>query len=176
MDAVLYLIDVAPQEAKNNLRELLNVMCKGLNEVRNHIHRIASDDQERSLTLALSQIAREFSIHTDTKICLDTQGSERAVSENVRLTFIRCLQESLTNAKKHGMASHIRLVLVYTEESITLSIADDGKGTGKLAEGFGLRAMGERVANVYGRLDIVSRESGTIIRCTIPTKSVVGTE
>jgi len=40
MDAVYYLIDTAPQEAKNNLRELPHVTRSGLDEVRRHIHQM----------------------------------------------------------------------------------------------------------------------------------------
>ncbi|RKN85114.1 sensor histidine kinase [Paenibacillus ginsengarvi] len=169
MDAVYYLIDVAPQEAKNNLRELLHVTRNGLDEVRRHIHRIAPEQEERPLKEVLSQIAREFALHTGTKFEAHTEGKEYAVSENVRLTLIRCLQESLTNANKHGKASAIRMKLTYSENFVEMKIADDGKGTGKLVEGFGLKAMSERMANLNGKLAVSSHsDCGTVIVCTIP--------
>ncbi|MNI54363.1 Sensor histidine kinase DesK [compost metagenome] len=171
MDAVYYLIDAAPQEAKNNLRELLHVTRNGLNEVRRHIHQIAPDHEERSLTLALSQVAGEFAIHTGTEVVVHTEGTEYFVSENVRLTMIRCLQESMTNAKKHGMASTVSIELTYTVQSVQIKIVDNGKGAGKLVEGFGLKAMSERVANLNGKLYVHSHaDNGTEIICTIPTK------
>lgn len=169
MDAVYYLIDVAPQEARNNLRELLHVTRNGLDEVRRHIHRIAPEQEERPLTVVLSQIAGEFALHTGTKFEAHTVGREYAVSENVRLTLIRCLQESLTNANKHGKASMIRMELAYSEDFVEMKIVDDGKGTGELVEGFGLKSMSERVANLNGTLAVSSHyDQGTVIVCTIP--------
>jgi len=169
MDAVYYLIDVAPQEAKNNLRELLHVTRNGLDEVRRHIHQIAPEQEERSLSEALSQIARDFALYTGTKLESHTEGREYAVSENVRLTLIRCLQESLTNANKHGKASAISMKLAFSENFVEMKIADDGKGAGRLVEGFGLKAMSERVANLNGKLAVSSHsDHGTVIVCTIP--------
>lgn len=173
MDAVYYLIDVDPQEAKSNLRELLHITRNGLDEVRRHIHQIAPEQDERSLAAVLSQIADEFALHTGTDIAVHVSGTEYAVSENVRLTMIRCLQESLTNANKHGRASAIRIELAYREECVEVKIFDDGKGAGELVEGFGLRAMYERVANLNGTLAVTSHsDNGTVIACTIPTKKI----
>ncbi|WP_079911348.1 sensor histidine kinase [Paenibacillus sp. 32352] len=173
MDAVHYLIDVDPQEAKNSLQELLEVTRNGLDEVRRHIHQIAPEQEERTLTEALSQIADEFALHTGTEIAVHVEGTEYTVSENVRLTMIRCLQESLTNANKHGKASSIRIELAYSEECVEIKIADDGKGASELVEGFGLKAMYERAANLNGTLAVTSHsDHGTVIACTIPTKKI----
>lgn len=169
MDAVYYLIDQSPQEAKNNLRELLHVTRDGLDEVRQHIHQIASDKDKQSLAPTLEQIGSEFALHTGTQVDLDTVGAEYPVSEQVRLTFIRCLQESLTNAKKHGRASRVKIELAFEPEMIHLRIADNGTGAAALTMGFGLQTMTERMANLNGTLQISSSPSGgTVIECTVP--------
>lgn len=172
MDAVYYLIDNAPEEAKTNLRELLHVTRNGLDEVRRHIHQIAPDKEERSLSGGLAKIANEFALHTGTNVELKTAGKECPVSENIRLTMIRCLQESLTNAKKHGMASSIHIELSFQAGFIGMKIADNGSGSEQIVEGFGLRGMSERIANLGGTLEVTSSpEQGTVIACKIPVQS-----
>jgi signal transduction histidine kinase len=169
MDAVYYLIDVAPQEAKQNLRELLHITRNGLDEVRGYIHGIAPDREEQSLVLMLKQMSNEFAQHTGMKVLLEPVGAEYAVSEQVRLTLIRCLQESLTNAKRHGMASLVQSELVFRQDSIMLRIEDNGKGTDELTKGFGLGAMMQRVANLNGTLEWVSSSGkGMVIICVLP--------
>ncbi|KIL37334.1 hypothetical protein SD71_01210 [Cohnella kolymensis] len=100
MNAARILIDVSPEEAKKNLNELVEVTRNGLQEVRNHIHQIAPEKEERPLSIILSDIADEFALHTGTEVNMRVEGKETHVSENIRMALVRCLQESMTNAKK----------------------------------------------------------------------------
>ncbi|CAM3925968.1 sensor histidine kinase [Cohnella lubricantis] len=169
MDAVYYLIDADREEAKRSLRELLDVTRSGLDEVRRHIHQIAPEGEERSLTLVLSGIAREFASFTDTAVDYDAEGEEYPVPENVRTALVRCVQEALTNAKKHGFATAIRIRLTYHPDRLQLIVKDNGAGTNQLVEGFGLHAMGERISNAHGSLHVASSPGyGVTIECHIP--------
>ncbi|WP_175406476.1 sensor histidine kinase [Bacillus sp. FJAT-27264] len=177
MDATLYLIDVAPDQAKTNLRELLHLTRMGLDEVRQHIHDIApSKEDELPLSHVLEQMCTEFSRHTGMKISLHVEGQEMGASESIRLLFIRCLQESLTNAKRHGEASQAAIELVYEVDSFTLTITDNGTGSAPIVKGFGLTGMTQRAANLGGNLEIVSVPGkGTSVMCTIPIRLPVST-
>nr|AYQ74319.1 sensor histidine kinase [Cohnella candidum] len=173
MDAVYYLIDLSPEEAKKSLRELLQVTRGGLDEVRRHIHQIAPEKDEQSLAAALGQIGSEFALHTGTAVEFDVIGAEYAVSEQVRWAFIRCLQESLTNAKKHGAATRVGVELSFGRSSVKLRIADNGRGTSELVRGFGLQAMHDRMANLNGTLEVESNpDRGTIVVCEVPVVKV----
>lgn len=169
MDAVYYLIDLAPDEAKKSLRELLHVTRNGLNEVRKHIHEIADDHEQHSLLEHLSQIAGQFAAHSGTDIKIDTMGTAYPVSDRVRMTLVRCLQESLTNAKRHGNATAVRIALAYEPHQLGLAISDNGRGDANLTKGFGLTAMTDRLSGVNGSLAITSSpDGGTTVRCAIP--------
>lgn len=169
MDAVYCLIDSAPQEAKSNLRELLQLMRGGLDEVRRHIHAIAPEKEKSGLSAALREIGGEFALHTGMKVTVETEGAEYPVSEQVRLTLIRCLQESLTNAKKHGMAGEARIGLTFDSEGIVLTVQDDGEGADHPEKGFGLQSMTERLSNLNGTLDIsTSPGRGMRVCCAVP--------
>jgi signal transduction histidine kinase len=169
MDAVYLLIDLSPQEAKKNLKELLQVTRSGLDEVRRHIHAIADDRQPQTLVGHLTEVAGQFASHAGIDVNLDVRGEEYPVSERVRLTLIRCLQESLTNAKRHGNATAIRIALSFEGNRLVLVIADNGRGNANLVKGFGLTGMTERLSGVNGSLAIESSpEAGTTIRCTVP--------
>ncbi|MEF3302836.1 sensor histidine kinase [Paenibacillus sp. GYB003] len=170
MDAVSRLIDDKPGEAKASLSELLLATRSGLDEVRRHIHQIAPVGGERSLAVGLSRAADRFGAHTGIRVRFIIEGDEYDVSEQIRLTALRCVQEALTNAGKHGNASAVNIALAYSADSVRIRIADDGKGVDPLIEGFGLKAMSERIANLNGALTIDSHpENGTVIVCTLPT-------
>jgi len=169
MDAVAYLMETAPDKAKEKLQVLREVTRNGLEEVRRSIHEIAPKEDDLALSQQLSRLAGEFSLHTGTQVRIRTQGEERDVSGQIKLTFVRCLQESLTNAKRHGQASSIDVLLQFGDERITLRIEDDGIGTGQIEPGFGLNAMRERLAALQGTLETYSTPgAGTTIVCSVP--------
>lgn len=169
MNAARILIDVSPEEAKKNLNELVEVTRNGLQEVRNHIHQIAPEKEERPLSIILSDIADEFALHTGTQVNMRVEGKENHVSENIRMALVRCLQESMTNAIKHGAADTVEILLSFSQSALTLKVWNNGEIAEGLVQGFGLHAMSERMANVNGTLHVESDQaSGTTILCTVP--------
>ncbi|WJH35191.1 sensor histidine kinase [Paenibacillus sp. CC-CFT747] len=170
MDAVSYLLASAPDKAAAKLEVLRNVTRRGLEEVRKSIHQIAPPE-EGTLYEQLEKLAREFSAHTGTRIRIETVGVETDLPQTAVLTMVRCLQESLTNAKRHGEASSVEIVLAYQPAQLQLYVVDNGTGTGELVAGFGLGAMKERLASLNGSLDIRSQpDGGTTVVCTVPVR------
>jgi signal transduction histidine kinase len=94
-----------------------------------------------------------------------------ALPEHVEIAFYRIAQEALQNAVKHASASTVRLELRRTVDTVTLVVADDGRGwdasgvslsgNGRNRPGerggYGLRSMTERADLIGGRLSVVSR-------------------
>ncbi|MCL6456819.1 MAG: sensor histidine kinase [Gorillibacterium sp.] len=174
MDALRYQIDVAPEEAKESLRELLSVTRQGLDETRSAIHQMGIDDSG-SLNLSISRMAEEFARHTCTEVDVQQEAVEPSLglSQAARLALVRCLQESLTNAKRHGQATHVSVQIDSTQDRITLAIIDNGVGADPLVPGFGIRAMRERLAALQGSLQVTSRQGeggGTSVVCSVPLR------
>jgi signal transduction histidine kinase len=171
MDAVSYLIEASPQKAMERLDVLRNVTRKGLEEVRRSIHQMAPEGDDLLLSLQLAGLANEFALHTGTKVHLETRGTEYELPKQTKLTFIRCLQESLTNAKRHGSASTVHVVLHFHADRAELSIEDDGAGTDEFKAGFGMTSMQERISAIQGMLHVNSASGqGTTVKCSIPTR------
>jgi signal transduction histidine kinase len=168
MDAVSYLIESAPDKAKEKLDVLRDLMRNGLKEVRQNIHQIA-DENTSSLSIQMTLLANEFSHHTGTDIKLVVEGKEYEVSKPIRWALFRCLQESITNAKRHGQAMTIQVKLEYLARKIRLSVQDDGIGAAFIEYGFGLTTMKERLRSLNGDLKIQTHQGkGTMIICCLP--------
>jgi signal transduction histidine kinase len=83
---------------------------------------------------------------------------------------------------KHSKATHVTVTLRSEDGVLTMSVEDDGQGfdtRGTDAErGFGLGAMRERIRELHGRLEIVSRtprrrgRSGTRLEVRLPLGKV----
>ena len=100
-----------------------------------------------------------------------TNGELMELGERINITLYRIVQESLTNIAKHAGATRVALQLARQQESLTLSIEDNGCGmdTDNPGRGLGLIGMRERVEALSGSLSIQSSPGrGVIIHVRIP--------
>ncbi|WP_462409898.1 sensor histidine kinase [Neobacillus sp. Marseille-QA0830] len=173
LDAVSYLLETDVEKAKKKIEMLANVSRKGLDDIRKHIHQIAPEENEERLSFLLHQIAANFKENTDTDVQFHLHGKEMPISKNIKLVFIRCLQEALTNAKRHGSASKIMIDCLFTASDIVLTIENDGSPMEDSQPGFGLTAMKERIGELHGNLEITSgNDRGVKLTITVPIKGV----
>ncbi|USK70487.1 sensor histidine kinase [Peribacillus asahii] len=94
---------------------------------------------------------------------------EYVLQHSIRMTLLRCLQEGLTNAKRHGHATEVIVTLSFLEHEVELVIHDNGTGTDQVEYGFGLSSMKERLAALNGELQVDSnKKQGTMVKCQIP--------
>lgn len=171
IDAVMFLLDKDTAKAKDKLQVLRDLTHNGLEEVRKTIHQTAPADEKLPLSQQLSRLAGEFAVHTGTQIRFSTEGAETELPKQTRLTLIRCLQESLTNAKRHGRARIVDVTLAFRPKHVVLRVEDDGVGADSPTLGFGLTAMRERLAALQGNIDFqTSPGEGAVVHCSIPIR------
>ncbi len=91
-----------------------------------------------------------------TRFEISLAGDLTNLADDVQVSIYRIVQESLTNAVRHGEAAHVHVSLVREAAQLKLTITDDGRGrpAGASGGGFGLLGMEERVLALGGRLDI----------------------
>ncbi len=101
---------------------------------------------------------------------------ERRFDPKIEMALFRIVQELITNILKHAQASEIRISLQLNENTLILSIADNGigfKGTLEAMhqDGIGLRNISSRVKTMQGKLTIdSSKQKGTTVIAAIPIK------
>ncbi|MFD9734481.1 sensor histidine kinase [Umezawaea sp. NPDC059074] len=94
-------------------------------------------------------------------------GEPAALPTSVEVVLLRAAQEAFHNVRKHAGADAVEVELAFEEETVRLSVGDDGRGLGGSPEGFGLRGMRARVEQVGGTLDVAS-EQGTTLTVRVP--------
>jgi signal transduction histidine kinase len=114
--------------------------------------------------LALADRVRRAGLDVECQIELAHERglvSERLVDE-LEVGVYRILQEALTNAVKHGAATHARMQVVERDDRVSVLVRDDGTGFDPLARtaGFGLMGMQERSNLLGGRLSVDSSPGG----------------
>lgn len=83
--------------------------------------------------------------------------------------ILRCIQEAVTNAVRHGAARNIWIVGKKNESELDLTVRDDGSGGLDYELGNGLRGMNERLRAVGGHLKIMpSKSEGWTLKMRFP--------
>jgi PAS domain S-box-containing protein len=84
----------------------------------------------------------------------------------------RIAQEAVSNALRHGQATHVVITLATANGQGSLIIEDDGSGLPKVAQsptGMGLHIMNYRASMIGGSLKVQNRDSrGTAVSCIFP--------
>ncbi len=145
----------------DSVRGLQDVI-EGIQEIARGIH--PAIVSRGGLGPAVRALARRSSVPVD----LDVQG-DRRLSEPVEVAAYYVVSEALTNVAKHADASFVSLSLKIDEESLGLTIADDGRGGADPGAGTGLLGLSDRIEVLGGTLDVSSPVgAGTTLRVAIP--------
>jgi len=173
------IMDVDLIRAKLELEIINNTIRYTINDMRNIIHNLrpmAFDDF--GLDITLERVVGQIKSNTDIQIHVDVVGQKKALSSVVSLTLVRIMQEACNNSIKHSGAENVYITFSYEDESVLLSIRDDGKGFDikniennkeNQNKGFGVSIMKERAMLLSGDLKITSgKNKGTLIVVTVP--------
>lgn len=170
LDACLTLIDISPEETRKQLQMLARVSREGVKEVRRSVNELRPDSLERlSLEMAIREMINDMSQISNVDIYFETYECDLRFDEDEENTIYRVIQESITNAVRHGQAHKICITLKRENAVLFLEIKDDGKGCDNITAGFGTRHMRERIEMLGGHIEFEGKD-GFIVRAKIPIR------
>ena len=164
--------DGDPALAAAALRRVADSVRDSLDEVRRIARELRPEAlDDLGLVNALIALCTRIGTQGSLRVRRDLQGKLPTLSPNVELVVYRIAQEALTNALRHSDARLATVSLKADAETLSLRVADDGRGMPAQLPGdtAGIVGMRERALLVGGRLSIESRPGrGTEVRLTIP--------
>jgi PAS domain S-box-containing protein len=145
-------------------RSGMQQLSKKLADIGVHVshlsHKLHSSELEYlGLAVAITKLCREFSEEFPIKISCACRNIPKDLNNEIGLTFLRIVQESLHNIAKHSRAKSVQVEVVGTAEELSLSVQDDGTGFHshqKTSAGMGLISMKERMYLIGGEFTIDS--------------------
>jgi PAS domain S-box-containing protein len=155
----------------NNIITLLDGSDESIRKILNELrHGILEDN---GLLEALEWQGNQFTEITGIPIKFITRETAIEVQEQIADCIFRVYQEALTNIMRHAGASKVLSSLILDDDSIILTVEDDGKGFDSQTSGktrsFGLLGMQERVHSLNGRFMVNSdKDNGTKIYVALP--------
>jgi PAS domain S-box-containing protein len=162
---------------KNRMQEFSDKLADIGVHVGRLSHQLHSSELEYlGLTVAITKLCREFSEESPMKITCTCSNIPSELANDIALTVLRIIQESLHNVAKHSGAKTVQVEVTGGNAEVGLIVRDDGTGfdiqKSQTAAGLGLISMRERVSLVGGEFAIDSTPSvGTSIRARIPLAS-----
>lgn len=174
--AALSKVAIAPETAKERLRELKRQAEYCLREARQSVWDIRSADAGVvDLATALRESGEQLCVGKNIRFALVIEGDQKSIAPAVRQQLVRIGREAIANAVQHAQANRIEVRLLFGKEALHLKISDDGSGfdllnnTPKAAGHFGLSTMRERADQIHARIQISSTVGeGTCVLVTIP--------
>jgi signal transduction histidine kinase/streptogramin lyase len=178
LEALISEFDGAPQRSVEALRDLRRRMTSCIREARDSIEHLRSQVNEReTLETSLKRLAKTV-LPRDCVWTVNVIGEQQACAPVVAEQLLRVAQEAMTNAVRHGRAKSVAIELEYHEDSVRLSVADDGSGfdlqdpISALPGHWGIATMRERMGIVGGSFKLTSLPGqGTCLETVVPLQA-----
>ena len=171
-----------PESLRPALGRIYETVGGALHEMRELIgHLRPAQFEDRNLADILQDAITAFVARTECEVSSEFMGDFpiNGVSITQRITLYRILQETLSNAQRHGQAAQIHIRVVEDERGVTMEVRDDGAGfdpeavqrrrPGQPLARFGLYGMRDRAQILGGSFDALSTPGeGATIRVFLP--------
>jgi signal transduction histidine kinase len=139
---------------------------------------------EKGLIAVVDQYLEEFGLQYGLKtqlILKETEDICFTTSQEIQL--LRIIQEALSNVRKHAQASQVRIQFAKIDQTVEITIVDDGPGFDPATvehatrQAFGLVIMRERAESLNGVFRLETQPgAGTTIMVRIPLKKDEGSD
>jgi len=172
LEAIKIKLGKEREDIKVSLNHALKNTRTGLSETRRALKDLrAKQLEDLGLNLAIRNLANEATSRAGLEIDLILNESLPELSPDVEQGVYRIVQEALENIIKHANAKQITLELSEDDDTLTLTILDDGIGITEvtaIGNGLGLKGMQERAERLGGHLEVSSHPSiGTAVQLTM---------
>lgn len=192
VDTCLAIMDSNPKAAKSQLEVISGVAKTGIADIRRSVRKLQSDvSSELTLEQNIVDMIEKTQKATGIKILFDNSVDLKFESDENNAIF-RVIQESVTNAIRHGKATEIKIKIFKDNpeidlqgnflkhesyngydagENLNILIQDNGVGCKELVSGFGTTHMKERIDMLKGSINFTTEENkGFTVKAVIPLR------
>lgn len=145
--------------------QLREFAVKGLQEVRTVVHDLKPEQlTKQQLNVALEEFIYETKQHSGVEFVFRQNKPTIQLSKEQELTIFRGVQEATTNAIRHGKATKITLLMMYSANELIVTIMDNGVGSSDISLEGGLKALEERLHELQAQLELKNTEQGFTVQ------------
>ena len=165
LGAISKLSEVISPQVSQMSAQLREFAVKGLQEVRTVVHDLKPEQlTKQQLNVALEEFIYETKQHSGVEFVFRQNKPTIQLTKEQELTIFRGVQEATTNAIRHGKATKITLLMMYSANELIVTIMDNGVGSSAISLEGGLKALEERLHEQQAQLEIKNTEQGFTVQ------------
>lgn len=174
-ESTLDLLETEGGNVSKILKKIILQAKDAVRDTRQALRELRAVEElpHRGIT-AISNLIKVFQEASGVQVDADFGNVPWEFGEKIDTCVYRMVQEGLSNAFRHGKATHItvRLWIFDTSDSseLIVRIHDNGQGSPEIKNGIGLQGMEERVKKHHGRLQAQNVPDGFEVTAWIPLK------
>jgi PAS domain S-box-containing protein len=164
--------ETSMEKMRKSFSTIAQLSQEGIAEIRSFMSGLEKDTDWENLVAELrNQGTNMVAPHNLTlKIGTSLENAQGKPSSLLWINVIKIYKEAITNIIKHAHAKTVMVNLAIDENSLTLSIQDDGSGLNANGRrGRGLVNMRSRAEAIGGKVSITS-DTGTCVCLVVPLK------
>lgn len=158
-------------EERHVIESLIQSMGEIYEDVRFISHNLVPKDIESKNLVELStQLVDNLNQNQKIHFSTSSSGTPQILSNPLKFQIYGVIMELVNNIIKHSGCKNASIGIRYLNESIDISVKDDGMGFDSTIEhrGAGLKNVRARVDSVQGKMNINTNEQGTELEIHIP--------
>ncbi len=167
-----------PAQTEEQLREIARSTLSAMNDVHTISHDLRPVHLEQfGLTDTLTNLCDQVQESSGIQWATHVDRIDGIIPREKEIHFYRIVQEGINNIMKHSSATQASIMIRRSDEEMTASLWDNGKGFDPLGAsgtaGMGLEGIQERTKNLGGTCEIKSHPGeGTTVRVIIPVRKI----
>ncbi len=143
------------RELSEYLNQAKELAAGGIRQLRWSINQMRRGLSLGLVTQGIRQLADSVK---EMNIEVEIQGEDGENYSHLSPIVYRCVREAITNSLKYARASHMDIIVKFSDAGISLYMFDDGQGCASINEDHGLSGIRERVNEAGGQVRFMSAE------------------
>lgn len=172
LEAAKALAGVDPDRLRRTLDSAIGQAQEGMRETRRSLHLLRRPEIRGPEGLpAIQRMVNTYESATSTRVDVEYGNVPLSGGEEIDRFLYHFVQEGLTNSFRHGKATMIKIRFWREEDSILVTIRDNGLGATDITEGIGMMGMRERLGMLGGTLEVRNAVDGFEVKANVPIRS-----
>lgn len=158
------------QVVMNMSSSLKSFTKESLDTVRSAVKDLKPDEYKNiDILIMIDNLFNQHKKMTGVEVIYSFSQNRWKLDEEQSTTIYRAIQEFIGNSNKYSKATKLYVTFIYNDDSLTITLKDNGVGTENIKLGFGLSNMRERIQELGGEMNVISKiNDGFTINITIP--------
>jgi signal transduction histidine kinase len=167
--AARLLADKDPEASRAALATIESLARDTLTEIDGLVRALREDEDAAATPIGLAALDALVKRHRDAGLDVDVivNGTRRPLSPAVDQAAYRILQESLTNALRHGTGG-AKVALTYGSDALEIGVTNPWSGDGAGSAGHGIVGMRERATLLGGSVSAQAMNGAFRISARLP--------